>query len=275
MLCDHITPHVEKCLGCCFFPFRIIPAVGHLYVYLCVRIHRIDSQGKRINTAGHLRVGGIHGCHIADLVGGGVHSRHDAAQISRLINSSEIIIKVLAVAHISRAVGKIHIRIFFRHLCRSLHISPAGGEDDVASLVDTFLNGLSCRLGIAVVDIDLTYDLIIGQSQILLHTLNTQIMSISVATALHRIRQMQYSYLDLLLWNPCSLCCCAAAAFRLHHLRSPIATSCLISDVCSIIVHFSGTTTACQKCTPQQNCRCLPKVSCFTSSHIQVPLSLL
>ena len=58
-------------------------------------------------------------------------------------------------------VGKIHIRIFFRHLCRSLHISPAGGEDDVASIVDTFLNGLSGRLGIAVVDIDLTYDLII------------------------------------------------------------------------------------------------------------------
>ena len=143
-------------------------------------------------------------------------------------------------------MGKIHIRVFFCHLRRSLHITPAGGEDDVASLINTFLNCLSGSLCITVIDIDLADDLVIVQSQILLHSLNTQIMRVRIAAAICRIRQMNNPYLDLLLWNPCSLCCCAAAAFRLHHLRSPIATPCLISDVCSIIVHFSGISAACQ-----------------------------
>ena len=84
-------------------------------------------------------------------------------------------------------MGKINIRIFLRHLRCRLHVTPAGRKDNVTALVDTFLNRLLCRILIGIWDIDFPHNLIVGKSEVLLHSLNSQIMRVRVSASFCRV----------------------------------------------------------------------------------------
>ena len=159
MLCNNITVHIKQCFRCLLFSLRVIPAVSYFYIYFCIRINRIYSQCKCIYSTCYLRIIQPHSSNITYFICFSVKSGCYSAKISRLIYSSKIIIKVFTIAHISCSMRKIYIRIFFCHISRSLHISPASSKYYVTSCINAFLNRFSCCSLISIADIILSYNL--------------------------------------------------------------------------------------------------------------------
>lgn len=87
-------------------------------------------------------------------------------------------------------MGKIYVRILFRHLCGCFHISPACGKDHLTSVVDTFFYGF-LRCGSVAVIHDLAFNLIRIQTEIFLHSLNSEVVSIGIAASFGWIRNIE------------------------------------------------------------------------------------
>ena len=192
-----ITPHRKECFGSRPLGIRVIPAVGNFDIDGCIRIDGGNTDGKGINTAGHLRIRGILRSNIADLIGRSIHTGDNTAQVTSLIDPTEIVGKIFAIALIAGSVTEIDIWIFRCHFFCHIHISPTGGKDDVTALINAFLNGGACCICIRVIDIDLSDDLVRGKPKICLHTLNTKVVRVGVTASLCRVGQMENSNFDL------------------------------------------------------------------------------
>ena len=104
MLCHHITPHIKQTLRSFLFLFLIIPAIRHIHIDLCLRINGLHADGKSINASGHLGIRRILCRDITDLIILRIHAGYDSAEISRLINATKVVVKILAVRHITGSV---------------------------------------------------------------------------------------------------------------------------------------------------------------------------
>ena len=166
MLCQHIAALVNQCIGSRLLVIRRKPGVRHCHQHLRIRIDFLDAHCKCINTTGTLTVVAAHRRYIPDQITFRLHTRYQTGQISRLIDSSEIVCKIASIAHISGSVCKINIRIFLR-ICRGLfHVTPARCKYNVAAFVHTFIQCFFDRHIIAIVYRFLAYNLIFLKSEI-------------------------------------------------------------------------------------------------------------
>ena len=95
-------------------------------------------------------------------------------------------------------MGKVHVRILFGHLGGGLHVAPACGENDLASIVNAFFDRF-LRSGSITVVYDLAFNLVGIQAEILLHSLDTKVVCVGIAASLRRIGDVEYAYFYIIL----------------------------------------------------------------------------
>ena len=197
VLCDHVAAIVDQSLCGLTFTLGIIPGVSDLDFHGCIGVDGSNAHCESVNAGSALAVLTAHGADITDLVALGLHTGHDTGQVTCLINAAEIVIEVGAVGLIAGRVREEHIGIFRSQSLAGIHVTPGGGEDDIAAFLDALGHCIFNRGAVGVVDIVLADNLIIAQAESLLHSDNALIMRVAVAGTGGRVTDVNHADLDV------------------------------------------------------------------------------
>ena len=157
VLGDDVAAHVQEGLGGFLFRGRIVPGLGPDYAYLYVGVHGLCAEGEGVDAADDFGDG--EGRHVAEHVGLAHGARDHAGQITRLIDTAEIVGHVFGVL-VAGAVQELDLGKILGHFEHGIHVAVAGREDDIKTLAGhvqddalgilAFSHGLDERGGHAV-----------------------------------------------------------------------------------------------------------------------------
>ena len=209
MLADNVAAQIEQGFRRLAFEVYVEPGVCDLNINLRVRIYGFNAHCKRVAAAGNLGVGVAHRADITDFIRLGFKTRRNAGEVTRLVDTAEIVVEVLVVALIARTMREVYVGILLGKVGHGIHIAPACTEDDVAAGLDAFLDCRLCRGGVAVANVVLADNLVVRKAEVLLHGNDALVMRVGIARAVARVADVDNAHLNLVLGNTCRLCAAA------------------------------------------------------------------
>ena len=224
MLSDNVAALGKKSLGSVCLLCGGVPAVCYLYINLSVGIYGVNAHCKSVDTACALGVLNAHCGNVADEVGLGLHTCNDTGKISCLINSAEVVVEVSAVVLVACAVAEVNVGELSCQRLHLVHVAPACAEDDVAAFLDALTDSCFGCGRVAVAYVVLSYDLVISETKLLLHTYDTLIVSVCISGAVSRVADVDNADLYIVIGECLNSSCV-----------SSVGACCVCACICCVV----------------------------------------